>query len=130
MGLPPSWYGNLATLVVLGHFAFILFVMLGGLAVLRWPGAAWLHLPCFLWGGGVIATGGICPLTPLEHDLRRAAGGSPYAGSFIDHYIVSIVYPAGLTRGIQIALAIGLVLLNVAIYVWVLRRRSAEREAV
>lgn len=123
MSLPPSWYGNLATLVVAFHFAFILFVMFGGLAVLRWPRAAWLHMPCFLWGGGIIAVGGICPLTPLELDLRRAAGDTPYAGSFIDHYIVSIVYPSGLTRGIQIALAIGLVVLNVGIYAWVIRRR-------
>ncbi len=123
MSLPPGWYGNLATLVVLGHFAFILFVMFGGLFVLRWPRAVWLHVPCFLWGGWIELSGGICPLTPLENELRRAAGQTAYAGSFIEHYILPIMYPPGLTRGVQLALAAGLVVLNVTIYAWVIRRR-------
>ena len=126
MTLPPSWYGNLATLVVIGHFAFILFVMLGGLLVLRWPRVVWVHVPCFLWGGWIEVSGGVCPLTPLEHALRRAAGESAYAGSFIDHYIVSLIYPTGLTRPVQLALAVGLVVLNVAVYAWVIHRRRAR----
>ena len=127
MGLPPSWYGNLATLVVIAHLAFILFVMFGGLLVLRWPRVIWLHVPCFLWGGWIEVSGGICPLTPLENSLRRAAGDSAYAGSFIEHYIVSIIYPAGLTRTLQLALAVGLVLLNAAIYAWVIRAWAKRR---
>jgi hypothetical protein len=127
MSLSPSWYGNLATLVVLGHFAFILFVMLGGLLALRWRRAPWLHVPCFIWGGWIEVTGGICPLTPLENELRRAAGETAYAGSFIEHYILTIIYPAGLTRTVQLLLATGLVLLNVAVYAWVIRRRRLER---
>lgn len=127
--LPPSWYGNLATLVVLSHFAFILFVMFGGLLVLRWPRVVWLHIPCFLWGGWIEVTGGICPLTPLEHDLRRAAGENAYAGSFIEHYIVGIIYPQGLTRSVQLGLAVGLVVLNAVIYGLVIRRRLRERDA-
>ncbi len=127
MSLPPNWYGNLATLVVLGHFAFILFVMFGGLFAVRWPRAVWVHLPCFLWGGWIEVSGGICPLTPLENDLRRAAGEAPYAGSFIEHYVMAIMYPTGLTRTIQLGLAVGLVVLNVAIYAWVLRRRGRGR---
>jgi len=129
VSLPPSWYGNLATLVVLFHFAFIVFVTLGGLLALRWPRAPWLHVPCFLWGGWIELSGGICPLTPLENGLRRAAGDVAYAGSFIDHYIVSIVYPAGLTRGVQIALGLGLVALNVAVYARLVRRRVHARGA-
>ena len=120
-----SIYGNLATLVVLGHFAFLLFVMFGGLLALRWPRAPWLQLPCFLWGGYIELSGGVCPLTPLENRLRRAAGESQYAGSFIEHYILPVMYPAGLSRTVQLALAVGLVLLNVAIYAWVIRRRRA-----
>jgi hypothetical protein len=129
MSLSPGWYGNLATLVVLGHFAFILFVMLGGLFALRWPRAPWLHIPCFVWGGWIEVSGGICPLTPLEHELRRAAGETPYAGGFIEHYILAIIYPAGLTRTVQLTLAVGLVILNVAVYAWVIRRRMRERSA-
>lgn len=127
MDLPPSWYGNLATLVVLAHLAFILFVMFGGLLVLRWPHVIWLHIPCFVWGGWIEVSGGICPLTPLENDLRRAAGERAYAGSFIEHYIVGIIYPQGLTRPVQLALAVGLVLLNAVIYGFVIRRRLRER---
>lgn len=118
-----SIYGNLATLVVLGHFAFILFVMFGGLLALRWHRAPWVHIPCFVWGGYIEVSGGICPLTPLENRLRRAAGGSEYVGSFIEHYILPVMYPPGLSRAVQLTLAVGLVLLNVAIYTWVVRRR-------
>lgn len=118
-----SSYGNLATLVVGFHFAFLLFVMFGGLLVLRWPRVVWLHIPCFLWGSYIEVSGGICPLTPLENRLRRAAGEAEYVGSFIEEYITAVMYPAGLTRMVQFALAVGLVLLNVAIYAWVIRRR-------
>ena len=118
-----SIYGNLATLVVLFHFAFILFVMFGGLLALRWRWAPWVHVPSFLWGSGIEVTGGICPLTPLENRLRGAAGESQYVGTFIEHYILPVMYPTGLTREVQLVLAVGLVLLNVAIYAWVVRRR-------
>ena len=118
-----SIYGNLATLVVLFHFTFILFVMFGGLLALRWKWAPWLHIPCFLWGSGIEVMGGICPLTPLENRLRSAAGESQYAGTFIEHYILPVMYPTGLTREVQLVLAVGLVALNVGIYAWVIRRR-------
>jgi hypothetical protein len=118
-----SVYGNLATLVVLFHFAFIVFVMFGGLLALRWTWAPWAHIPCFLWGSWIEVSGGICPLTPLENRLRRAAGESEYVGTFIERYILPVMYPGALTREVQLALAVGLVLLNVAIYAWVIRRR-------
>jgi hypothetical protein len=121
-----SIYGNLATLVVAFHFAFLLFVMFGGLLVLRRPKVIWLHIPCFLWGSWIEVSGGICPLTPLENRLRRAAGESEYVTSFIEHYIMAVMYPAGLTRTVQLVLAVGLVVLNVAIYAWVVRRRRAD----
>lgn len=129
MSLSPSWYGNLATLVVLAHLAFILFAMFGGLLALRWRRAPWLHVPCFVWGGWIELSGGICPLTPLENGLRRAAGETPYAGSFIEHYVLPVMYPTELTRSVQLVLAVGLVLLNAAIYGWVIRRRMHERRS-
>jgi hypothetical protein len=124
-----SIYGNLATLVVLAHFAFILFVMFGGLLALRWRWVPWAHIPCFVWGAGIEVVGGICPLTPLENFLREAAGEAPYMGTFIEHYILPVMYPAGLTRTVQLVLAVGLVALNVAIYAWVIRRRRREAAA-
>ncbi len=123
-------YGTLAALVVLAHFAYILFVMFGGLLMLRWRKAPWVHLPAATWGAFVELTGRVCPITPLEHWLRRSAGGDDYAGAFIEHYIVRIIYPPGLTQEIQVALGVGAILLNCVIYAWVVRRlRSGDQAA-
>ena len=116
-------YGLLADLVVVLHFAFILFVSTGGLLVLRWGRVLWIHLPAVLWGGFVEVTGRVCPLTPLENWLRHAGGASGYSGGFIEHYLLPVIYPSGLTWQVQMLLAGVLVLLNAAIYVLVWRRR-------
>ena len=120
-------YGLAADAVVAFHFTFVLFVVLGGLLVRRWPRVAWVHLPCAVWGGLVELTGLICPLTPLEKWLRDQAGLASYGGGFIAHYIVPILYPAGLTRGVQLVLAVFVVALNLAVYAgwWRARRRRA-----
>jgi len=127
MSLSPSTYGNLATLVVIGHLAFIIFVMFGGLVTLKWKRAPWIHIPCFMWGSWIELTGGICPLTPMENYLRRAAGSGEYMGGFIEHYLLAVIYPTGLNREIQLTLAVGLIVLNVAIYAVVLQWRRARR---
>ncbi len=117
----------LADLLVIVHFAFVLFVAAGGLLVLRWPRLAFVHLPAAIWGAWIEFTGGICPLTPLEKSLRVRAGEATYAGDFVDHYIVPILYPSGLTRTAQVVLGVVVVAVNVAIYAMVgirARRRS------
>jgi hypothetical protein len=86
-------YRTLADLTVLLHFGFVLFVVVGGLLVLRWPRLRWMHLPAAVWGVLIEFFGWICPLTPLENHLRDLRGQSGYAGGFIDHYIVSVLYP-------------------------------------
>jgi len=116
-------YRLLADLVLVAHAAFVAFVMLGGLAVLRWPRLAWLHLPVVLWGAGIEFFGGICPLTPLENRWRRLAGDQGYAGGFVDQYIVALLYPDGLTRSVQMALGLLVLVVNVAIYAYAWRRR-------
>jgi len=113
-------------LVVL-HLAFIVFAAVGGLLVLRVRWIAWLHAPAALWTISVAAFGWICPLTPLENALRRAAGGSGYEGGFVDHYVVPLVYPPGLTREIQIGLGLALLGANVAIYAVIWRRARTRR---
>ena len=113
----------LADLVVIIHLLFIVFVALGGLLALRWRWVPWLHLPAAAWGGFVELTGRICPLTPLENQLRRAAGSAGYEGDFIEHYLLPVIYPAGLTREIQFGLAALLVVINALIYAVVWRRR-------
>ncbi|HEX5576107.1 MAG TPA: DUF2784 domain-containing protein, partial [Gemmatimonadales bacterium] len=114
---------SMADLVVLIHFAFVLFVVFGGLLVLQWPRVMYLHLPAALWGAFIELAGGICPLTPLENSLRRSAGLAGYEGGFVEHYILPVLYPAGLTRGVQISLGTLVIAVNVAIYAWVIARR-------
>ncbi|HEX8274505.1 MAG TPA: DUF2784 domain-containing protein [Longimicrobiaceae bacterium] len=109
-------YRFLADTVLVLHLAFVLFVALGGLLVLRWRRAAWVHLPAAGWGAVVMFTGWICPLTPLENGLRGLGGEAGYRGGFVEHYVVSVLYPSGLTRGIQVALGLGVILVNVAVY--------------
>jgi len=113
-------YRLLADLVVLLHAAFVLFVIFGGFAVLRWPRLAWIHIPTAAWGALIEMAGWICPLTPLENSLRQMGGQAAYGAGFIEHYIVPIIYPPGLTRGIQISLGIAVLVLNAAIYGWIL----------
>jgi hypothetical protein len=116
-----------ADIVVLIHFLFILFIVLGGALVLKWRWIAWIHIPCAIWGAAIEFFGWICPLTPLENRLRIEAVNSGYNGGFIDHYIMPIVYPQGLTRGIQLALGIGVVTINLCVYGLVLFRQSGKR---
>ena len=109
-------YRILADAVLVLHLAFIAFVMLGGLAVLRWPRLAWLHLPAVLWAAGLTFAGGICPLTPLENRLRVAGGEAGYEGSFIERYLTALIYPDGLTREVQIVLGCLVIAVNLAVY--------------
>ncbi len=120
------FYRLLADLVVLVHFGFVLFVVLGGLLALRWPRAAWLHLPAALWGAGIEFAAGICPLTPLENHLRRLGGEAGYAGGFVEHYLLPVLYPDGLTRTVQLALGTFVLVLNLVVYA-ILWRRSRRR---
>jgi hypothetical protein len=109
-------YQLLADLVVGLHFLFVLFVIFGGLLALKWPKVAYVHLPAALWGAFIELAAGICPLTPLENSLRRQAGQAGYEGGFIEHYIIPVLYPSGLTREIQLALGLLVIVINLAIY--------------
>ncbi len=116
-------FTNFADLVVLLHFSFVIFVLFGGLLTLKWKWAMWLHLPAVMWGALIEFAGWICPLTPLENWLRDVGGGQGYQSSFIEYYVMPLLYPTGLTREIQIFLGVLVILLNVGIYVAVVRRR-------
>ena len=117
----------LATLVVTLHLTFVVFVVLGGLLVLRWPWLAYAHLPAALWGAWIEFAGWVCPLTPLEQSLRLKAGEQGYSGSFIEHYLLPLLYPSALTRTIQVALGIIVIAVNLAIYGYLLRSRRSVR---
>jgi len=111
-----------ADAVVVLHIAFILFVVGGGTLVLRCRRFIWLHLLCAAWGAWIELSGGICPLTPLENRLRAAAGSAGYHGGFIEHYLLPVIYPVGLTRTTQIVLGAAVVVINVLVYAVVIRR--------
>ena len=104
------------------HAAFVLFVALGGLLVLRWRWIAWLHVPAVIWGVVIELMGLTCPLTPLEVWLRRLGGEAGYEGGFIEHYATALLYPAGLTRNIQVLLGILAAAPNLVIYGYLIRR--------
>lgn len=119
----------LADLVLLIHLSFILFVVLGGLLALRWRWMPWAHVPAAAWGAAIELFAWLCPLTPLENWLRQASGSAGYSGSFVERYLIPVVYPAALTREIQILLGAGVLALNVAVYYVVWRRLHRRRPA-
>lgn len=114
----------LAASVVVVHVLFVVFATLGGLLALRWPRIAWVHVPCAAWAAFVEFSGRICPLTPLENELRRRAGLDLYSGDFVAYYIFPILYPEGLTRDAQIVIGAVVVAMNVVAYGWVAWRTT------
>jgi len=126
----PIIYQILADLVVLIHFAFIVFVMAGGFLALKWRFVRWIHLPAVLWAVFIEFAGWICPLTPLENRLRAVSGGNAYSSDFVEHYVVSLIYPDALTRVTQILLGILVILVNLGIYAYLWRRNRGLSGAV
>jgi hypothetical protein len=119
-------YRILADMVVGVHALFVAFVVVGGLLALRWPWVVAVHLPAAVWGALIEFQGWVCPLTPLEKSLRAAAGEAGYQGGFIEHYLLPVLYPAGLTRGVQLVLGTLVIVVNLVIYGVLLRRRTAR----
>jgi hypothetical protein len=122
-------YRVLADAAALAHLAFVLFVALGGLLVLRWRKLAWVHLPAAIWGALIELTNWDCPLTHYENLFRLRAGLQGYSEGFIAHHIYRLIYPAGLTRGVQLAIAVFVFAINTAVYskVFPIRIRRSRR---
>jgi len=124
------FYSLLADILVIIHLLFIIFVVLGGLMVLKWRWTIWLHIPAAIWGALIEFMGWICPLTPLENHFRILAGESGYTGDFVARYILPLIYPGALTREIQILLGIFVVVVNLAVYAYVFWRYKTKRRQV
>ena len=120
-------YRVAADLTLVLHFGFIAFVVVGAVGVIRWPKLAWLHVPAAAWGAWIEISGGICPLTTLENRFRTNAGGEGYATSFVEHYLLPVIYPGDLTRTVQLVLAAAVIITNVSLYTYVLRRARKTR---
>jgi hypothetical protein len=114
-------------LLVVVHGTFVVFVVLGGLLVVRWPRLAWAHVPAVVWGVFVELTGRICPLTPLENEFRERSGLTTYQGDFVQHYVLPLLYPAQLTRTRQIWLGALALLINVVVYERIVRAAFSSR---
>lgn len=121
-------YSLLADITVILHLVFILFVILGGLLALKWRRMAWVHIPAAIWGALIEFMGWICPLTPLENQLRRLAGESGYTRDFIGQYLLPLIYPGELTRELQLLLGVGVIVINVLIYFFVIRQAIKQRQ--
>lgn len=119
----------LADMTVGLHLLFVLFAVLGGVLIWRWPRMAWLHLPAVLWAACIEFFGWICPLTYLENHFLLKAGHAGYPGGFIEQYLMPILYPAALTRQVQFLLGAGVVVINAGIYfvAWRRLKRSDNR---
>jgi hypothetical protein len=120
-------YHLAADLLLITHLAFVAFVLFGALLVLRWPRLLWFHVAAVLWGVLVELTGAICPLTPLEVRLRQLGGEMGYQGDFIGHYITTMLYPAGLTRQVQIGLGFAALVPNAVAYGYLMVRKKRIR---
>jgi hypothetical protein len=118
----------LADGVLLIHFAFILFAIGGGLAVLYRRWVVWLHLPAVLWASVVNLAGWECPLTPLENKFRVAAGLAGYPGGFVEHYVAPLIYPAGMTRPVALTAGVSILIWNAGVYGLVLWRLGHRRK--
>lgn len=126
-------YRILADLVLVSHFAFVLFAVLGGLLVLRWRHVLWSHLIALAWGVYVQLANRTCPLTPLEKYFRRMGGEAGYEGGFIEHHLSLILYPEHLTVELRVALGVMLLAVNLLVYTWLIlrwRKGARFREAV
>lgn len=115
-------YWLLANALVLLHLAFVLFVVAGGLLVAWKPRLAWLHVPAVAWGALIEFMGWICPLTPLENHFRQLSGQGGYAGGFIEHYLLPLIYPDALTPPAQFSLGVLVLAINTLMYIWLWRR--------
>jgi hypothetical protein len=121
-------YRLLADLVVVVHVCFVLFVILGGFLLRRWPKLVYAHIPAAIWGVLIEFGGWICPLTPLENSLRVRGGGQGYQGDFIDHYVLPVLYPHGLNKNIQLVLGVFALAVNVLAYAVYVRSRRSIRQ--
>jgi hypothetical protein len=116
-------YRLAADTVVVIHFAFVVFVVIGGLLALRWPKLLWFHVPAVLYSLWIIAFSITCPLTPLERSLRERGGRDRYTESFIERYVEGVLYPGDMLRQAQFLAAL------VVVGSWIavgLTRRSAR----
>ncbi len=120
-------YQFLADALVVVHFLFIVFVVIGGIFLIRRPWLAWVHLPAAVWGATVELSGWVCPLTPLENYLRQRGGGAAYHGDFIEYYLLPLIYPENLTAAMQYVFGVVVIAVNLVFYILFLQKKRMRK---
>jgi hypothetical protein len=120
-------YHLLADTVVIVHLAFIVFTIAGGILIIWWRKVIWIHIPAVIWAAWIEFSGGICPLTYLENWLLGQSGSGGYHGDFTASYILPVVYPANLTRKIQITMAIIVIFVNLLVYGYIYMKKERKK---
>lgn len=115
-----------ARIVLCLHLIFILYVVFGGFLTRRYERSVWIHLPIVAWGTGITFVGWKCPLTPLEKWFLQKAHYPAYPGSFIEHYMIDLIYLEGLTPGVQYALGVLVIIVNVWAYAPILYQKRLD----
>jgi len=116
-----------ADAILMLHLGYVLFALFGGLLVAHRQWLLPVHLMAIGWAIYVQLANPGCPLTFWEQTLRIRAGEAGYSGSFIEHYLLPVLYPEWLTLPLQYVLAAVVLLVNAGVYGWVwYRRRSAH----
>jgi len=123
-------YGIAADLLIIFHFSFIIFVMTGAFLALKWSRIIYLHLPCALWGAIVELNGWFCPLTPYENTFRQLGMEAGYTGNFVEAFIVPLVYPPDLTRDVQILMGLSVIIVNLAVYGWIIYKQLGKQKSI
>ncbi len=123
-------YRITADLILVLHLLFVLFVLFGGLLCLHQIRWLWVHLPAMLWGVWVEWAGWVCPLTPLENHVRELASGDGYRESFVEHYLIPVMYPEQLSAWVQVVLGIIVLIINAVIYLKVFRKQRKSWQRV
>lgn len=119
-------FAILAGLIVFVHLVFVVFAAAGALFALRWPWIPWVHIPAAAWAASIEFSGGVCPLTPLENELRAKAGLDHYSGDFVARYLFPVLYPGGLTREAQVVIGLVVLAVNLGLYIFVYKRRTSR----
>jgi len=121
-------YRILADIVVIFHLSFVIFSVIGGVLALKWRKIIWIHIPVVIWAVVIEFAGFICPLTPLENNLRFRGGESGYESDFIEHYIFPVLYPEGLTHTMQVIIGIFVLTVNIVVYSIIIHKIRKKRK--
>ena len=111
-----------ATLALLLHFSFILFVIFGAILILKFKKIIYVHIPAVTWGVYIELSHSTCPLTHLENFFLKKAGKDQYSVDFIENYIFKIIYPPALNYEIQTYLGVILIFVNLLIYYYIVKK--------